>query len=75
MAKVLISLPDSLLARLDEAAGAESKARSALVRDAIRLYLAGNRSERATEALEQLRKSFARGELDPEAAVRAERDR
>lgn len=75
MTKVLISLPESLLALLDEAAKTESKARSALVRDAIRLYLAQGRSSTAVEALEKLRASFARDDFDAVEVVREERAR
>jgi metal-responsive CopG/Arc/MetJ family transcriptional regulator len=75
MSKVLISLPESLLALLDEAANAEAKARSALVRDAIRLYLAQGRSTTAIDALRRLRASFAQDDFVAEAAVREERDR
>lgn len=39
MAKVMISLPDEFLARVDEAARAEHRSRSELVREALRSWL------------------------------------
>jgi metal-responsive CopG/Arc/MetJ family transcriptional regulator len=39
VAKIMFSLPPSLLEEIDQAAGAEQRSRSELLRDAARLYL------------------------------------
>jgi len=39
MARVLISMPDEFLNRIDEVAGTESRTRSELIREALRSYI------------------------------------
>ena len=43
MARVLISMPESFLGKIDEVAGMESRSRSELIREALRTYI--NRSK------------------------------
>lgn len=42
MAKVLVSVPDQLLSRIDEVAETECRTRSELLRECFRLYLKMN---------------------------------
>ncbi|MBQ7126078.1 ribbon-helix-helix protein, CopG family [bacterium] len=39
MARVLISMPENFLDQIDEIAGAESRSRSELIREALRTYI------------------------------------
>jgi metal-responsive CopG/Arc/MetJ family transcriptional regulator len=39
MARVLISMPEEFLARIDEVADGESRTRSELIREALRTYI------------------------------------
>ena len=39
MARVLISMPDEFLTRIDEVADTESRTRSELIREALRTYI------------------------------------
>jgi len=39
MARVLISMPDEFLTKIDEVAGTESRTRSELIREALRTYI------------------------------------
>jgi CopG family transcriptional regulator/antitoxin EndoAI len=42
MAKILISMPDKFLNKVDELAGAEQRTRSELIREALRSYIKRN---------------------------------
>lgn len=75
MAKVMISLPDDLLATLDDAAAQVSQTRSAFIRDALRVRLTGADVEARRRAVTALRARLAGLAFNPEAAVRAERER
>ena len=75
MAKVMVSMPDDLLVAVDTAARAQSRARSELIREALRLYLAQGSAERRSEALDRLRAGFRGARLNAEEVVRSERDR
>jgi len=57
MAKVMISLPDEFLKKVDRAAHAQGRTRSELIRDALRAALNGNdkRSRSWKKALAPLR--------------------
>ena len=39
MARVLISMPESFLGKIDEVADSESRSRSELIREALRTYI------------------------------------
>lgn len=39
MARILVSMPDEFLTRVDEVAGDEQRTRSELVREALRTYI------------------------------------
>jgi Arc/MetJ-type ribon-helix-helix transcriptional regulator len=43
MAKVMISLPDAFLKKVDQVADAQSRSRSELIREALRALLGGER--------------------------------
>ena len=43
MARVLISMPEEFLNRIDEVAGGENRSRSELIREALRTYIHRNR--------------------------------
>lgn len=43
MARVLISMPESFLGKIDEVADAESRSRSELIREALRTYITRSR--------------------------------
>lgn len=75
MAKVMISLPDALLAEVDRAARDANLTRSAFVQGAVRRELGGVDLERRRAALAALHARFADVSLDAEEAVRVERDR
>jgi len=49
MAKVLISIPDQLLEKIDKIAGTECRTRSELLRESFRLYIKMNMLERQME--------------------------
>ena len=42
MARVLISMPESFLGKIDEVADLESRSRSELIREALRTYMKRN---------------------------------
>lgn len=42
MARVLVSMPEEFLNRIDEVAGNESRSRSELIREALRTYIHKN---------------------------------
>jgi metal-responsive CopG/Arc/MetJ family transcriptional regulator len=75
MAKVMISLPDDLLRRLDAEARRRSMTRSGLLAATIRQALARRDVDSVRKAVERSRERFA-GENAFEAAelVRADRD-
>lgn len=60
MAKVLISMPDEFLERIDNVANNEQRTRSELIREALRNYIRRNNlfnrevSERRAELLESM---------------------
>lgn len=43
MARVLISMPDDFLQKIDEVAGDEQRSRSELIREALRAYINRNK--------------------------------
>ena len=43
MARVLISMPEEFLSRIDEVADGENRSRSELIREALRTYIHRNR--------------------------------
>jgi metal-responsive CopG/Arc/MetJ family transcriptional regulator len=71
----MISLPDDLLRALDEAAHRADQSRSRYIRDAVRERLARGALDERREALEELRRLFRGQRFDPEALIRAERER
>jgi len=60
MAKVLISMPDELLERIDNVANSEQRTRSELIREALRNYIRRNNlfnrelSEKRAQILENM---------------------
>lgn len=60
MAKVLISMPDEFLERIDNVASSEQRTRSELIREALRNYIRRNNlfnreiSEKRAEILENM---------------------
>ncbi len=57
MARVLLSLPDDFLSRVDKVAGREQRTRSELIREALRAYIkrtAVSESEKSKKAAELL---------------------
>lgn len=50
VARVLISLPDEFLAEVDALAQSEHRSRSELIREALRLYMAGSQHPRPSRA-------------------------
>jgi metal-responsive CopG/Arc/MetJ family transcriptional regulator len=77
MAKVMISLPDELLARVDEAAREVGETRSRFVRDALRarLVAAVPTPESRRGALERIRATMARYPLDEDPVTTIRRER
>ena len=84
MAKVNVSLPDSLLEEVDDIASALGRSRSGLVQEATALYVAKIRNEQAaeerrrsiSEAIAGMRELSKHLEpFDSTAAIRADRDR
>ncbi|MEW6245299.1 MAG: ribbon-helix-helix protein, CopG family [Nitrospirota bacterium] len=57
MAKVMVSLPDEFLKKVDRAADAQDRSRSELIREALRSHLSGEGSRRRSwkDALAPLR--------------------
>ena len=47
MARVLISMPESFLGKIDEVADMESRSRSELIREALRTYISKNQVRRS----------------------------
>lgn len=57
MARILISMPDKFLNKIDNIANSEQRTRSELVREALRAYLKQTKnppSQKATKAAETL---------------------
>ena len=60
MAKVLISMPDEFLSRVDELANSQQRTRSELIREALRAYIKKGRvkntelNEKRAQLLEQM---------------------
>lgn len=78
MAKVMISMPEDMLVRLDEAAEAAGKSRSELLRDALRLYLLNpdpGVDRAAVIARMRSRTQKLKPTVTPERLVRRERKR
>lgn len=76
--KVLISLPEQLLARVDDDAEQRGLSRSAYVRDALRHRLVARPDlARRQHASDALRRAFRDVEMEtsPEELIRTERDR
>lgn len=78
MAKVMISLPDAFLKKVDRAARAQNRSRSELIREALRTHLADQRTFRRSwkEALVPLRDLESRwvGEWNSTDIIRYFRD-
>lgn len=85
MAKVMVSLPDALLERIDEEARASGRNRSGLLQHAMRLYLAGRLGRTPPGERPEVRDAMARAEKvrrrvkpraeDSTRLIRAARDR
>lgn len=50
MARVLISMPESFLGKIDQVANSESRSRSELIREALRTYITKNQSRNSVLA-------------------------
>jgi predicted transcriptional regulator len=75
MAKVMISMPDDLLERLDEEAARRHSSRSALLQEAVRRELGWPDPAVVDAAVSRARAALAgAGAFDSAALVRAERD-
>ena len=75
MAKVLISLPDELLARIDSEASRRGCSRSEFVREATRREVGWRTPQEIDSALARVRAALAPlGPIDAAAAVRESRD-
>jgi predicted transcriptional regulator len=75
MAKVMISMPDDLLARIDREAERRSSSRSALLQDAARRELGWPDPASIDAAVARARDALAgAGSFKSAALVRAERD-
>jgi metal-responsive CopG/Arc/MetJ family transcriptional regulator len=75
MAKVMISLPDDLLARIDEMARRRKVTRSGLLAQAARKEVARLTPEEMDAIIERSRARFAdAGPFDSADLIRAERD-
>ena len=78
MAKVMISLSDDFLKKVDRVAKAQSRSRSELIREALRAHMKGRRSRRSgwKEALAPLRELEERwiGQWDAADIIRYYRE-
>ena len=75
MAKVMVSLPDELLERVDAEAKRRSTSRSALLAAAVRRELDRRDPDAVAAAIARSRDRFRRsGEFDAAELVRADRD-
>ncbi len=73
--KVMVSIPDDLLARIDAGAAERGESRSAFLQEAARMRLGEPRPE-VLEAIEWVERNQIRGEgLTAAEAVRQDRDR
>ena len=52
MARVLISMPEEFLSRIDQVAEGENRSRSELIREALRTYIYKQRVKESTGALQ-----------------------
>ncbi len=76
MSKVMVSLPEELLARVDQEARRRSVSRSALLAAAVRRELDRRDPQAVADAVARSEQRFARaGRFDAGELVRAERDR
>jgi CopG family transcriptional regulator/antitoxin EndoAI len=79
MAKVMISLPDDFLKKVDRVAGAEDRSRSEVIREALRSFLReqAGRSRSWQDALAPLRELEERwiGQWESTDIIRYFRDR
>ena len=74
--KVMISMPEELLAAVDAEAERRDQSRSALIRAALREHLVTRALDDREAALQSLRRAFAGGDWgDQRPSVRAERER
>ena len=74
--KVMISLPDDLLARIDRVAAERHTSRSAFLQDAARRELGWPDPQAMAAAVERAREALAgAGRFDSADVIRAERDR
>ena len=75
MAKVMISIPDEDLARIDDEVARRGTSRSAVLREAAMKELQRPRSERVLEALRRGQELLAGAEpVDSTALIRHDRD-
>lgn len=75
MAKVMVSLPDDVLARIDDEAERRGTTRSALLREAALRELGRPDRTLLESAVERSRSRFsAAGRFDAASLIRAERD-
>ena len=75
MSKVMVSLPDDLLALIDQEARRRSVSRSALLASAARRELERRDSEAVAEAIARSERRFrAAGAFDSAVLLRRERD-
>lgn len=75
MAKVMVSIPDEVLARIDREVSRRGTTRSALLREAALRELGRPDPVVAAEAIERSRSRFASSDtFDSTALIRAERD-
>ena len=51
MARILVSMPDEFLSKIDQVAGSEQRTRSELVREALRSYI--NKIAKPSKSFEQ----------------------
>jgi Ribbon-helix-helix protein, copG family len=76
MAKVMVSLPDELLERVDAEAARRATTRSALLRDSVSRELARRDPELVRRAIDEARALFdGVGAFDSGALIRSERGR
>lgn len=70
MAKVMISMPDELLAEIDTAAQRRSMSRSEFIRESAKREMQRRDPEAMRRAIEELRADFAEVSLSTEEALR-----
>jgi metal-responsive CopG/Arc/MetJ family transcriptional regulator len=75
MTKVLISMPEDLLARLDKEVSARRSTRSRLVEQAVRRELGWPATDELDRAVERARAALSSvGSVDTTALIRRDRD-